>query len=124
MVDDKGARFATKFVQAVPQGSRSVASGAYARTGSALIDEKKRRILQPFVSRATAFVRGRGGDATLADLGKHMKTVQGFALAVRESGLNQRAVIANFLRVFPRRFEVTVPAAGGASRVNLAQRGS
>ena len=41
-------------------------------------------------------------------------------IAVRESGISQKAVIANFLRLFPRKFEVTIAPVGGVSTVRVA----
>ena len=91
-----------------------------ARVGSAAVDERRRRPLQPFVNTATAFIRSRGGDASLSDLGTHLRRRPGFMIAVRESGISQRAVIANFLRLFPRKFVVTIAPVGGVSTVRVA----
>ena len=119
VVDEEGNRFSTKFVQPVQPGSRSTGAGrsAYARVGSAAVDERRRRPLQPFVNSTTAFIRSKGGTASLSDLGTHLRKRQGFMIAVRESGISQKAVIANFLRLFPRKFEVTI--APGVSTVTL-----
>ena len=61
VVDEQGNRFSTKFVQPVPPGSRSTGAGsAYARVGSAAVDEMRRRVLQPFVNSTAASSAPRG----------------------------------------------------------------
>ena len=57
---------------------------------------------------------------SLSDLGTHLRKRPGFMIAVRESGISQKAVIANFLRLFPRKFEVTIAPVGGVSTVRVA----
>ena len=43
----------------------------------------------------------------------------GFSIAAREAGLNQKGVIASFLRAIPERFELNIPREGGKSTVKL-----
>ena len=76
--------------------------------------------MQPFVNTTAAFIRSKGGNASLSELGTHLRKRPGFVIAVRESGISQKAVIANFLRLFPRKFEVTIAPVGGVSTVRVA----
>ena len=75
--------------------------------------------MQPFVNTTASFIRSKGGDVSLSDLGTHLRSRPGIMISVRESGISQRAVIANFLRLFPRKFEVTIAPVGGVSTVSL-----
>ena len=68
------------------------------------------------------FVRKAGGTLELWKVGTFLKQFRGFDIASREAGLSQKGLIANLLRVFPKRFKLNIPAAGGTSSVSLVGR--
>jgi len=120
VVDASGNRHPTKFVQAVPKASVNVRSTLFTRGGSAQVEQKKRRILQNYATSVAAHIRASGGEVELWRIGDRLKRMgPGFSIAAREAGLNQKGVIASFLRAFPERFELNIPREGGTSTVKL-----
>ena len=115
-----GNRHSTKFVLAVPKTSTNVRSTQFTRGGSAQVEQKKRRLLQTYATSVAALIRASGGELELWRIGDRLKRMgNGFSIAAREAGLNQKGVIASFLRAFPERFELNIPRQGGKSTVIL-----
>ena len=118
--DTEGNRHSTKFVLAVPKSSANVRSTQFTRGGSAQVEQKKRRLLQTYATSVAALIRASGGELELWRIGDRLKRMRnGFSIAAREAGLNQKGVIASFLRAFPERFELNIPREGGKSTVKL-----
>ena len=120
VIDTEGNRHSTKFVQAVPKSSANVRSTQFTRGGSAQVEQKKRRLLQNYATSVAALIRAAGGELELWRIGDRLKRMgPGFSIAAREAGLNQKGVIASFLRAFPERFELNIPRGGGKATVKL-----
>ena len=120
VIDTEGNRHSTKFVQAVPKSSANVRSTQFTRGGSAQVEQKKRRLLQNYATSVAALIRAAGGELELWRIGDRLKRMgPGFSIAAREAGLNQKGVIASFLRAFPERFELNIPREGGKATVKL-----
>ena len=112
-----------KFVHAVPAESGPTAPrDRFARRGSAQVESKRQVILRKFADSVAKEIRKAGGTLELWKVGTFLKQFKGFDIASREAGLSQKGLIANFLRVFPRRFKLNIPAAGGTSSVSLVGR--
>ena len=88
MTDAQGRELQTKFVRGVPAGSASVETAAAAGGGSALVANKQKRLLRPYVERLATHI-GRGGTMTLKNASKHLGALAGFAAATRQAKLNQ-----------------------------------
>ena len=102
-----------KCVQAVPINSRSItAEVSFAKSRSAHTEIKRQQILQTFAKSVEGRVRRAGGTLELWRVGEHLKNMSGFQIAVREAGLNKKSIIVNFLRVFPNKFKLDIPAGG------------
>ena len=82
------------------------------RRGSAVVEERKRRVLGPFAGRVARHI-GAGNESSVSDVGKCLHRIGGFAAASRDAGLNQKQRAAGFLRTYLGRFTVTTPAGGG-----------
>ena len=120
VTDTKGALHPTKFVHSVPATSANTQPrDQYVRRGSAQIDAKRQQVLRPFVNAVVATIHKAGGTLELWRLGNFLKKRAGLAIASREAGLNQKSVIASFLRVFPAKFQLDIGKAGGKSSVSL-----
>ena len=123
VVDEEGRSHPMKFVHAVPAESAPTAPrDRFARRGSAQVESKRQVILRKFADSVAKEVRKAGGTLELWKVGTFLKQFRGFDIASREAGLSQKGLIANFLRVFPRRFKLDIPAAGGMSSVSLVGR--
>ena len=116
-VSTDGARHNPKFVLPVPRGSAAVLSERHSRTGSAQVEDKKRRILGEY-ARKVARHFGEG-DAEVWRVGEFLKRTGGFVAASREANLNQKPRVANFLRTCPERFTLNTSAAGGVASVTV-----
>ena len=93
------------------------------RRGSAQVENRRQVILRKFADKIATEIRKAGGTLELWRVGTFLRQVGGFEIASREAGLSQRGLIGNFFRVFPRRFKLNIPAAGGMSSVSLIRRG-
>ena len=112
-----------KFVHAVPASSAPTAPrDRFARRGSAQVENRRQVILRKFAEHVTKEIRKAGGTMELWRLGDFLKKLGGFDIASREAGLSQKGLIANFLRVFPKRFKLDIPAAGGKASVSLIRQ--
>lgn len=89
-----------------------VRPGQFTRRGSVQVDKKKRAILEPYAKKVVRHI-GRGNDIELWRVGEFMKRQQGFNDRARESGINMKSKIDNFLRDFPDLFTVQTTADGG-----------
>ena len=113
-----------KFVRAVPASAAHMESDRFTRRGSAQVENRRQVILRKFADKVAKEIRKAGGTMELWKVGNFLKQVGGFAIASREAGLSQKGLVANLFRVFPRRFKLDIPAAGGTSSVSLtAARG-
>ena len=131
VTDAQGREFQTKFTRPVPAGSATVQTAAAAGGGSALVEDKQKRLLRPFAERLSARI-GRGRTVTLTNASRYLGGLAGFAAATREANLNQKHVIARALRLFPDLFVVrttdkrraaTVRAVDGAPPVTVGVSG-
>ena len=85
-----------------------------------IVVKKKRRLLHNYATSVAALIRASGGELKLWRIGERLKRMgPGFSIAAREAGLNQKGVIASFLRAFPERFELNIPREGCKSTVKL-----
>ena len=112
-----------KFIHPVPSASASTEPrDRFARRGSAQVENRRQVILRKFADSVAKDIRKAGGTLELWKVGNFSKQIGGFAIASREAGLSQKGLVANFFRVFPRRFKLDIPAAGGTSSVSLIRR--
>ena len=112
-----------KFVHAVPAESGPTAPRhRFARRGRAQVEGKRHVILRKFADSVAKEVRKAGGTLELWRVRTFLKQFRRVDIPSREAGLSQKGLIANFLRVFPRRFKLDIPAAGGMSSVSLVGR--
>ena len=121
VTDSKDKTFPTKFVAPVAAGSESVTTAASASGGSAVISDKQKRIMKPFVDELSKHI-GTGNNATLNAAGGFLKGLPNFTEKAREAGINQKSLIANILRLFPGMFKVVTSATGGASSVRVLKK--
>ena len=113
-----------KFVRAVPDSSAPTEPrDRFVRRGSAQVENGRQVILRKFADSVAKEIRKAGGTVELWKVRNFLKQSGGFAIASREAGLSQKGLIANFLRVFPRRFKLNIPEACGMSSVSLIRRG-
>ena len=125
MVDTEGKRHPTKFVRPVPSDSAPVQPrDRFARRGSAQVQAKRQVVLRTYATNIAKEIRKAGGTLELWRIGTMLKQMGGFDLASREAGLSQKGVVANFLRTFPAKFKLDIPAAGGTASVSLIRRGT
>ena len=125
VVDEEGKSHPMKFVHSVPSASAPTAPrDRFARRGSAQVENKRQVVLRKYATNIAKEVRKAGGRLELWRVGTMLKQMGGFDLASREAGLSQKGLIANFLRVFPRRFKLDIPAAGGMASVSLVGGGT
>ena len=123
VVDEDGQKHPMKFVRAVPAGSAPTEPrDRFVRRGSAQVENRRQVILRKFADKVAVEIRKAGGTLELWRVGTFLKQVGGFEIASREAGLSQKGLIANFFRVFPRRFKLNIPEAGGLSSVSLISR--
>ena len=123
VVDTEGKRHPTKFVHPVPSESAPVEPrDRFARRGSAQVQSKRQVILRTYATNIAKEIRKAGGSLELWRVGTFLKQMGGFDLASREAGLSQKGLVANFLRTFPAKFKLDVPAAGGLASVSLVKR--
>ena len=123
VIDEEGRSHPMKFVRAVPASSAPTEPrDRFVRRGSAQVENRRQVILRKFADSVAKEIRKAGGTLELWKVGNFLKQFGGFAIASREAGLSQKGLIANFLRVFPRRFKLDIPAAGGTSSVSLIRR--
>ena len=124
VVNEEGRSHPMKFVHAVPADSAPTEPrDRFARRGSAQVESKRQVILRKFADSVAKEIRKAGGTLELWKVGSFLKQVRGFEVASREAGLSQKGLIARFLRTFPRRFKLDIPAAGGTSSVSLIRQG-
>ena len=124
VVDEEGQSHPIKFVRGVPAGSAATEPrDRFVRRGSAQVENRRQVILRKFADKIATEIRKAGGTLELWRVGTFLRQVGGFEIASREAGLSQRGLIGNFFRVFPRRFKLDIPAAGGMSSVSLIRRG-
>ena len=116
-VDTEGKKHNPKFVLAVPRGSESIKMSPFAKGGSAQVETKKRKLLEPFALKVVRHV-GRGNTMELWRVGELMKKQKAFNDRAREAGINMKSKLANCLRAFPERF--TVQTSGGEANVTVA----
>ena len=76
--------------------------------------------MKPFVDELSKHI-GTGKDATLNAAGTFLRTLPNFEEKAREAGINQKSLIANILRLFPRKFTVDTGTSGGAASVRVAK---
>ena len=105
----------------VAAGSESVTTAASALGGSAVISDKQKRIMKPFVDELSKHI-GTGKDATLSAAGSFLRSLPNFEEKAREANINQKSLIANILRLFPGMFKVDTSAAGGAASVRVLKK--
>ena len=105
----------------VATGSESVTTAASALGGSAVISDKQKRIMKPFVDELSKHI-GTGKDATLNAAGVFLRGLPNFEEKAREAGINQKSLIANILRLFPGTFKVDTGASGGAASVRVLKK--
>ena len=123
VVDEDGQKHPMKFVRAVPAGSAPTEPrDRFVRRGSAQVENRRQVLLRKFADKVAVEIRKAGGTLELWRVGTFLKQVGGFEIASREAGLSQKGLIANFFRVFPRRFKLNIPEAGGLSSVSLISR--
>ena len=124
VVSTSGARHQAKLVQPVPRGSAGVVMERSSRRGSVVVEERKRRVLEPFAKRVARHI-GAGNESSVAppvrlsDVGKCLQRIGGFVAASRDAGLNQKQRVAGFLRTFPELFTVSTGAGGGTATVRV-----
>ena len=125
VVDTEGKRHPTKFVHPVPSESAPVEPrDRFARRGSAQVQSKRQVILRTYATNIAKEIRKAGGTLELWRVGTLLKQMGGFDLASREAGLSQKGLVANFLRTFPAKFKLDIPAAGGTASVSLIRKGT
>ena len=123
VVDEEGKSHPMKFVRAVPAGSAPTEPrDRFVRRGSAQVENRRQVILRKFADKVATEIRKAGGTLELWKVGTFLKQVGGFEIASREAGLSHKGLIANFFRVFPKRFRLNIPEAGGLSSVSLIRR--
>jgi len=120
VTDTQGKEFATKFTRPVPVGSESVETAAAAGGGSALVENKQKRLMRPYVERLVQHI-GRGRTMTLTNASRYLSGLAGFGLATREANVKQKHVIARTLRLFPELFAVRTSDEGGAATVRAVE---
>ena len=114
--DGDGIFYLSKLLLAVPAQSRAVETMQFARGGSARVQTAKRQALQPYANALVGKLQERNNIST-ADASKFLRTQPGFNEAIRKV-----STFGEFIRLFPEVFTLVVgSAAGGASRVRLAQ---
>ena len=113
-----GKRHQAKLVQPVPRGSAGIVMERSSRRGSVVVEERKRRSLEPYARRVAMHI-GVGNESSVSDVGKFLQRIGGFVAASRDAGLNQKQRVAGFLRTFPERFNVTTSAGGGTATVRV-----
>ena len=118
VVSTSGARHQAKLVQPVPRGSAGVVMERSSRRGSVVVEERKRRVLEPFAKRVARHI-GAGNESSVSDVGKCLQRIGGFVAASRDAGLNQKQRVAGFLRTFPELFTVSTGAGGGTATVRV-----
>ena len=123
VIDEEGRSHPMKFVRAVPDSSAPTEPrDRFVRRGSAQVENRRQVILRKFADSVAKEIRKAGGTLELWKVGNSLKQFGGFAIASREAGLSQKGLIANFFRVFPRRFKLDIPAAGGMSSASLLRQ--
>ena len=88
-----------------------------ARKGSVVVEERKRRALEPFAKVARHI--GAGNASTISNAQNCLQRIGGFVAASRDAGLNQKQRVAGFLRTFPELFTVSTGAGGGTATVRV-----
>ena len=83
-----------------------------------VVEERKRRVLEPFARRVAMHI-GHGNESSVSDVGKFLQRIGGFVAASRDAGLNQKQRVAGFLRTFPERFTVTTSGSGGIATMRV-----
>lgn len=116
VVSATGARHLTKLVQPVPRGSAGIVAEGFARRQSAVVEERKRWILEPFARRVARPI-GTGNEKNDSCVGMLLQRIGGFATASRDAGQHQKQLVAGVLRTSPERVSVTPPARGGIATV-------
>ena len=125
VIDEEGRSHPMKFVRAVPASSApTVPRDRFTRRGSAQVENKRQVVLRKYATNIAKEIRKTGGTLELWRVGTMLKQMGGFDLASREAGLSQKGLIANFLRVFPAKFKLDIPRAGGMASVSLVGRGT
>ena len=123
VVDEQGRVHAIKFVQPVPTTSaQTQPRDQYTRQGNARVDIKRQQILEPFADRVANEIRKAGGTLGQRRIADFLKKLRGFDIAARQAGLRQASILANFLKLFPNRFQRSTEGDGRSASVSLINR--
>ena len=116
--DTEGNEQLSKFALVVPQGT-TIDAGLrrIEKPGSAQTEAKQRRTLQPVADAVADRIGAVGAEIAMWRLGDFLKERGGFPAIAREARINLKSPVAALLRVYPERFRVTTPAAGGTATV-------